>query len=208
MMYVESERLILRDMLLPDLEQMQQWRPFSNPLSPTWNIHWRNIQDMEGWLGRLKHDASRRIYAITLKDGTVIGRLSLRHIYTGQHAVLGIALGADWVGSGYGTEALQAFMPYFFDVLHFDSMWLDVAAPNLRAVKCYEKVGFVRTREQFRSVTSGEARAFRSMPEYAELSSMLTQQNGRCQMLFYDMELTRDEWRRRQESGKVAEARL
>lgn len=194
-MRVETERLILRDMVRSDLDQMQRWRPYSDPLSATWNTRWRSSADMDSWLGRYGRDDSRRVYAITLHDSQVIGRLSLRHIYSGQHAVLGLALGADWVEQGYGTEALRAFMPYYFYGLGFRVMLLDVAAPNLRAVRCYEKAGFERTGEHFRPVTSGEARAFMRMPDYKERSHLLRKSRGQYEMLFYDMEIDRARWR-------------
>lgn len=202
-MHLESERLIVRDMLRSDLDQMQRWRPFSNPLSPTWNTHWHSSLDMDNWLGRYGQDRSRRVYAIALKDGTVIGRLSLRHIHSGQHAILGIALGADWVNQGYGTEALLAFMPCYFDTLGFQAMLLDVAAPNLRAIRCYEKVGFVKTGEQFRSIPAYEARAFIKSPGYQDQSHLLRQRFGQYQMLFYDMQLTREAWQRRKEDDEL-----
>ena len=193
-MRLETERLILRDMVRSDLDQMQRWSPYTDPLSATWNTRWRSSAGMDSWLGRYRRDDSRRVYAIALHDTQVIGRLTLRHIYSGQHAVLGLALGADWVDQGYGTEAVRAFMPYYFHGLGFRAMLLDVAAPNLRAVRCYEKVGFEKASEHFRPVTSTEARAFMKGPEYIEQSHLLRQWHGQYQMLFYDMELDRDRW--------------
>lgn len=186
--HIETERLIIRDMVLEDLEQIHRWRLYENPLSPTWNARWRSRADMESWLRRYERDNTRSIYAIALHSGEVIGRLSLRHILPKEHAVLGIALGRDWVGQGYGTEALQGFLPYYFKVLGFRVMRLDVAAPNRRAIRCYEKCGFVKVREQYRQATSSEARAFMRSPQYQETPEMLETRYGQYYLLFYDME--------------------
>jgi RimJ/RimL family protein N-acetyltransferase len=196
-MYLETERLVLREPVQSDLEQMQRWRPYRNPLSATWNTRWRSTLDMEGWLERYRRDLTREMYTVALRDGQVIGRLSLRHIRPRQHSVLGIALGADWANHGYGTEVLVGYMPHYFSERGFRRMLLDVAAPNLRAVRCYEKVGFSKTGEHFQYVTSSEARAFRAMPEYERLSHMLRLWHGQNQMLFYDMELTHTRWAER-----------
>lgn len=193
-----TARLVLRDMVRADLDQIQDWLPFANPLSATWNTRWYGESDMDHWIEGYQHDPSRRMFAIALHDGQIIGRLSLRQIRTGLSAVLGIAFGAAWVNQGYGTEILRGFMPYYFDTLGFQVLRLDVAAPNQRAVRCYEKVGFVRTGESFRSVTTSDARAFMRMPEYAEHPEFLKRRFGQQMMLFYDMELSREQWRERQ----------
>lgn len=190
--YIETERLIIRDMTVKDMPQMQAWAPHDNPLSPTWNTRWRSRAAMRNWIERYERDKTRSIYAIMLHGGQVIGRLSLRHIVPQQRAVLGIALGSEWVGQGYGTEALRGFLPYYFDVLGFKVMRLDVAAPNQRAVRCYEKCGFVRTGAQFRPVTSSESDAYFKMPEAAEeMAGMIEKRPGRYYVLFYDMEIRR-----------------
>ncbi len=189
-----TERLVLRRMVRADLDQIQTWRPFHNPLSPTWNLRWYGEADMNNWIRGYENDPSRLMFAVALHDGQVIGRLSLRQIRPGQSAVLGIALGAPWVSHGYGTEILQGFMPFYFNKLGFQVLRLDVAAPNMRAVRCYEKVGFVKTGESFRSVTAMDARAFMETPEYAAHPQFLRRRFGQNMMLFYDMELSRERW--------------
>ena len=46
---------------------------------------------------------------------------------------------------GYGTEAIQALLPYAFDELRLHRIGLRVLAHNARAIiRCYEKCGFRR----------------------------------------------------------------
>lgn len=46
--------------------------------------------------------------------------------------------------AGYGTEALRLLLRYGFDLLRLHRVDLRVLDYNLRAIRCYEKCGFVR----------------------------------------------------------------
>ena len=48
------------------------------------------------------------------------------------------------VGHGIGTEATRLVVDYAFKRLNAHRVWLGANAANVRAIKCYEKVGFVR----------------------------------------------------------------
>ena len=55
---------------------------------------------------------------------------------------------------GIGTTALRAIVDYLFDVRRADSVYIDPATRNKRAIRCYEKCGFravkiLRDRELF-----------------------------------------------------------
>lgn len=195
---LEGERVIIRRMVRADLDQMQRWRPFTDPLSLTWNLNWENKAQMDHWFERRSQDPGYRMYVITLRDGddcgagAVIGRLSLRHIRPGESAVLGIVLGADWVSQGYGTDALSLFAPHYFDVLGFRVLWLDVAATNQRAICCYEKCGFVYTGSRYQPVEPDEDLSFLQKAEYAHWQQFFKRRWGRYRLLFHDMKLERD----------------
>ena len=51
-------------------------------------------------------------------------------------------MGIDFVDQGFGTEALTLFLDYYFNMLGYKLLKLDVAAFNKRAIRCYEKSGF------------------------------------------------------------------
>ncbi len=84
----------------------------------------------------------------------IIAKASRRHRgVTGIHSMNPIARSAEfrvligekgfWNG-GYGTEVTQLMVAYGFEVLNMHKVWLGVTAENLGAVRCYEKVGFVK----------------------------------------------------------------
>lgn len=191
-MRIETARLVIRDMVREDLDQILTWRPFEDPLEASWNLQWRDRQEMDRWFEQHVCDPSCRMYVVTLREGQVIGRLSLRQIHHPESAVLGIAFGADWVNQGYGTEALRAFARYYFDEMGFHTLLLDVAATNTRAVRCYEKCGFVKIAERHQPATWWEARVAQR-PENAHLRCYLKRQFGRYWLLFYDMKLERQD---------------
>ncbi|MBC7261213.1 MAG: GNAT family N-acetyltransferase [Chloroflexi bacterium] len=192
---LESPRLILRDLRHEDLEQIESWRPFTDPLSRLWNIPRSTRLSRELWFTVHDTDPTRLWLVIERKeDGQVIGTLSLREIVRHISARLGITLGADYVEQGYGSEALRLFLPYYFRELDFRRMFLDVAAANRRAVHVYEKLGFRRTGSHYRDVPEGTDLHFLEQEQYRSLRPYFRRHLGRVQLLFYDMVLERSDW--------------
>lgn len=50
----------------------------------------------------------------------------------------------DFWDKSYGAEIGDLMLQYAFDKLNLNKIWLGVNAENIRAVKSYEKTGFVR----------------------------------------------------------------
>lgn len=58
-------------------------------------------------------------------------------------ATLGIALGREHVGRGYGTDAMRVIVDYGFREMGLHRIQLGVAPFNPAGVRAYEKAGFV-----------------------------------------------------------------
>ncbi len=87
--------------------------------------------------------------AVELTNGELVGYLTLYEIHLrSRQATLGINFNPTVLGHGYGTEALRAFLPIFF-AHGFNEMRLQVIAFNARAIRCYEKCGFVKVSERW-----------------------------------------------------------
>ena len=97
--------------------------------------------------------------------------------------------------TGYGTEALRSFLDHFFQEMGFDRLLLDVAATNLRAVRTYRSLGFRQVGQHFQHASHPSYRALREEPRYRHLHRFFRRQGSLTQVLFFDMILTREEWR-------------
>jgi len=81
----------------------------------------------------------------TLVDHRLIGyvELFLENVFQGD-AWVGISLGErEYWGKGYGTDAMALILYYAFEELNLRRVSLGVLAYNPRAIRAYEKAGFV-----------------------------------------------------------------
>jgi RimJ/RimL family protein N-acetyltransferase len=58
-------------------------------------------------------------------------------------ATLGIALGREYIGRGYGTDAVRVIVGYGFREMGLHRIQLGVAPFNLAGIRAYQKAGFV-----------------------------------------------------------------
>jgi RimJ/RimL family protein N-acetyltransferase len=80
----------------------------------------------------------------TLAEDKLIGFIELFMQWNQQTAWLGIGIGeADYRGKGYGSDALRVVVSYAFRELGLYRVSLSVFSYNQRAIRAYEKVGFV-----------------------------------------------------------------
>ncbi len=187
-------RLYLRRFCRADVERMQAWQPYEELLFLPYNMPKASRRENDAWFERNVIRSGRRYFALAHKgDGQLVGVISLREIRRSAcppSARLGITLGAQFVGQGYGTEALALFLDYFFGEMGFGLMKLDVAAFNGRAIRVYEKCGFQMV-EKFYSSPSG---ARHSTQEVSKGDEPFVQYQGEHLTLHYEMELTREAW--------------
>jgi RimJ/RimL family protein N-acetyltransferase len=59
-------------------------------------------------------------------------------------ATLGIALGREYLGRGYGTDAMRVIVSYAFREMGLHRLQLIVAPYNQAGLRAYEKAGFVQ----------------------------------------------------------------
>ena len=151
-------------------------------------------------------DPSRRLYTVEDEARRVIGSLTLREINGTQSARLGITLGADFVSQGYGKEALALFLGYYFETMGFEEMVLDVAATNLRAVRTYQSLGFRYARQHYRLASHPSFDVLRRDPRYHHLQRFFRRRGSLHEVLFYDLALSRENWRARKAGEAMSES--
>ncbi len=80
----------------------------------------------------------------TLEDDKLIGFVHLWVQWSHQTAWVGIGIGEpEYRGKGYGSDAMRAIVAYGFRELNLYRISLGVFSYNKRAIRAYEKCGFV-----------------------------------------------------------------
>lgn len=95
-----------------------------------------------------KHLEDRDQYSFIIEaDGKIIGSMAL-HPHANRRAgsgELGIAIyDPEYLGRGYGRDAIETFLDWTFRILNFRRIKLETLATNERALRCYEACGFRR----------------------------------------------------------------
>jgi len=111
----------------------------------------------DAWFADVRRRGDVLIRAIR-EDGRLVGTCQL--IVDGDEAELRVRIGAaDARGRGLGTEAVRRLAAQGFAELALRRIWLQVFAVNARAIRVYEKVGFMRCGERGAAVLMELARA-------------------------------------------------
>ena len=106
-----------------------------------------NLRREREWIENLYKDQNRVTFGIVLKESDkLIGSTGFEGIdWRNRSAAFGIVIGdkTEW-SKGCGTEAAKLVVRYGFDTLNLNRIALHVFDHNPRAMRAYEKAGFVR----------------------------------------------------------------
>jgi RimJ/RimL family protein N-acetyltransferase len=99
---------------------------------------------------KMTDDASpeNHYFAIrALEDNRLLGDINIEVVngWMGRNAFLGICIGErnDW-SKGYGTDAMKIMLRFAFTEINLHCVTLNVFEYNPRAIRSYEKAGFIR----------------------------------------------------------------
>jgi RimJ/RimL family protein N-acetyltransferase len=152
----------------------EYWRLLaSDPSRPA------SVKATRDWLEKelFKDPLEFRMFAIRrLEDERLIGEIGLEgDKLPHAEAFVGIGLGErEFWGKGYGSDAMRIILRYAFTELNLHRVSLDVFEYNPRAVRSYQKVGFV---------------------EEGRLRRFLHRDGRRWDLIF--MGILREEWQRK-----------
>ena len=140
---LRGELVSIRRFVYEDVERRGRWPRYVEPEYSHLNMELSTESRREMWWRERRRQREPFWFAIDHLDGRLIGEETLREVdQRRKSARLGIHISPDFVGQGYGTDAVRVLLGYLFDCLHYDEMKLDVAAHNRRAIRSYEKLGF------------------------------------------------------------------
>ena len=146
-MELENSTIILRPITDSDTDNIILWR---NRESVRRHFIYQKPFTREGhraWLNNMVRTGKVAQFVIYSKELCKdVGSVFLRDIdRENNKAEYGIFVGEDDArGKGIGTAAAELILGYGFEVLHLHKIFLRVFADNTRAIKSYEKAGFVR----------------------------------------------------------------
>ena len=108
-----------------------------------------SFSDEENWFNSLaKRDQREKPLAIEIRKGKnwkLIGNCGVFDLDSvNRSAELGILIGdkSEW-NKGYGSEVMSLLVKHCFETLNLNRAFLKVYTENIRAVRSYEKAGFV-----------------------------------------------------------------
>lgn len=143
----EQAGIYLRRMTYEDTEKIVEWR---NSDSVRKRFIYQGLftkESHENWIKTMV-ETGKVVQMIICEIGTdkPVGSVYVRDIDKTHHkAEYGIFIGEkDARGKGYGTAAAKLMVRYCFEELALHRLFLRVYAENERAIRSYEKAGFVK----------------------------------------------------------------
>lgn len=144
-----GEHILLRDYSREDIPAIRKWVNDPESVKYLSTIFWfpQSATDTEDFVSRMMQPSQfSACYVIADKgDGSYIGQLDIFHIdWKLRCGEIGLVIGSEEKRSqGVGTEALLLLQRYGFETLGLERMELEVHMENARALRCYQKAGFV-----------------------------------------------------------------
>jgi RimJ/RimL family protein N-acetyltransferase len=199
----EGHKTVLREFVRADVDRWLEWPRHLDPLFHAFNPPPMSVRQRDVYWANHRQSSASRQFAVDDRDGILVGKISLREIdWYARSAVLGISFRADRLGQGLGSDAMSALLGHYFGPLGMEALFLDVAAYNERARRCYERCGFRHLGEHWGEVGPDLAGIFRD-PDKEALRPLFYREHGLIRPLLYDMVLRRAEYERRtRENGR------
>ena len=188
----QGERTRIRRFTRRDVDRWLEWPRHADPLFSTHDPNPMSGSMRDAWYDDLVSRQGQLPFSVDDLDGRMIGRIFLRFINRIEGgSVLGIDFDPRFVGQGYGTDALQAFLSYYFGPLGFRRMLLSVAAYNVRARRSYERCGF-RYLDTHWERFKCDANLFAD-DRYQDIRHLFRRSRTGLEALFHTMELRKPE---------------
>jgi RimJ/RimL family protein N-acetyltransferase len=149
---LKTEEFTIRQWDRNDLDKLASWPKYPFPYE-TFNFSFRDMSPEEKNNIFEKRNKSQNMII------TVVDHIKQSSIgYFAPHLIdwdnkkianFGLRIMPNWCDKGIGTLVLREAINWLFKC-GIETICLDVAASNARAIKCYEKIGFIRTDEIWR----------------------------------------------------------
>lgn len=146
-MSIKDKKVYLSALTQQDSLQLFKW--INNRELVLFNSFYKPVHEISHiqWFQSIVERKDLIIFGIRLiGSDKLIGSCQLFNIHcVYQSAELQIRIGdVDELSKGFGKEAVHELIEYGFFQLNLHRIYLQVFADNIRAIKAYEKVGFIK----------------------------------------------------------------
>lgn len=144
-----GKRVRLRAIERADLPRFVEWLNDPEVIPGLLIVTPLSLAQEERWFERVvagvPEEAPLVIEINTPQGWTPVGNIGMHRInWREREAELGIVIGEKkYWNHGYGGDAIRLLLDYGFNQLNLHRIFLRVHASNPRAIRSYEKVGFV-----------------------------------------------------------------
>lgn len=165
--YNKNSRLYMKDIDLIDAYGLQEWGMFKDPWMKGYNYGKFSDAEVRFWYMTVTATNRKYFSVMTKNEDRFIGFIGLKKInWFTKTSKLGIVFDPNYISQGYGYEAMDIFLDYYFYELKFRELRLDVNDFNDRAINLYHKLGFV---EEGKTIEVFENQEIEVDPKYFEL---------------------------------------
>jgi len=187
----EGAKTVLRRFERSDVDRWLAWPRHTDALFENYNPPTLTPRQRDYYFHSREASPDLLQFAVEDRHGELVGRISLREIdWRARSAVLGVTFHPRRLGQGLGTDALGTMLAHYFGPMQMNAIYLDVAAFNKRAHRCYEKCGF-RTTGHHWGEPQPDYAGVMYRPPYANLRPLFRSENGMVRPLLIDMVLSR-----------------
>lgn len=190
---IREADLLIRSWGRDDLDALARWPGYPSPYE-AFNLPFAGMTatELERSFQSRNEEPDRITVIVDHAAQPVIGYFVLVQIdWKGRRVGnMGCRLHPSWCDRGIGTSVMRTISNWCFDC-GMKRVRLDVAAANPRAIRCYEKAGFVAAGEFWRDDNALRTIGI-SRPEYDSLRPHVRWDGATPQVRFLWMELTRE----------------
>jgi RimJ/RimL family protein N-acetyltransferase len=150
---LHGEHVVLRAVTEDDYGRLYRWAQDPDIWAQTTDkpLRARSFAEFTEYYDRVVRNEATAEFAVDVDD-TLIGRATLFAFDNlAQNAELGVSLGPEYRGKGYGRDVVRVLLRYGFHHRNLHRIWLETLATNEAGLRAYRAAGFVeegRLREQ------------------------------------------------------------
>lgn len=141
--YIETERLVIRNIALDDYRDVFKW--CGDPVVNTYMLYpvYKNAEDVKGWISSIDSEAEigAEVVFIMKENGEIIGGGGIHSTSDKSVWEIGYNLCRTHWGHGYTPEAMQGLIDYVRTIADVKAVQATFCVENLKSLRVAEKLG-------------------------------------------------------------------